>query len=278
VTANRASTQTISSLTGWTQIYAQTTQKSIEVWARIADGGANDAPTVAWSGSSRAVAWIDSFYGDVQTTLGSLLHASNVVAVSGGTAPPTPTLTSASESFTANDCLLYFVGAKATTATGDASAVLAPAGTTLTGSYIDNSVSGLIVGAAYVQQTTQADWNGADFSLTQATPESLSAAGVALALASVAAAVKYLKILAHSNAASDTGITGHVFSADESSYIGKFTGAAFEASLESGDAVLKVAVTEFGGSSLTTSDTPKAFIYSSTDASIGPADCTVIEE
>lgn len=102
--------------------------------------------------------------------------------------------------------------------------------------------------------------------------------GVYAILALKPGAIKYLKLLAHSSAASDTGITGHVFSADESSYIGKFTGAAFEASLEGTDAVLKVAVTEFGGSALTTSDTPKAFIYSSTDASIGPASCTVIEE
>lgn len=94
-------------------------------------------------------------------------------------------------------------------------------------------------------------------------------------------ATKYLKLLASSSAQSDTGVSGVVFDGTgytTSDYLGTFSGKSFEASLESGNAVLKVPVADFGGSALTTSSTPVAFVWNSTDAGIGPADCTVIEE
>lgn len=97
------------------------------------------------------------------------------------------------------------------------------------------------------------------------------------------ATTKYLKLLAHSSAASATSIAGVVFSAPTGGNItgttryGEFTGAAFEGTLESGQAVLKVAVADFGGSALTTSDTPVALVRNSTYTT-GAVSCTVIEE
>jgi hypothetical protein len=75
-------------------------------------------------------------------------------------------------------------------------------------------------------------------------------------------ATKYLKLLTHADAQSKTGVAGVVFAAPSGSdltgaKIGEFTAQAFEATLEGGEAVLLVPVADFGGGSLTTSDTPR---------------------
>ena len=94
--------------------------------------------------------------------------------------------------------------------------------------------------------------------------------------------VKKLKLLVHSDAQSDASIAGVVFAAPGGSditgaKIGEFTGAAFEASLEGGKAVLKVPVSDFSGTSLSTSDTPVALVRNTTDTT-GLIAGTVIEE
>jgi hypothetical protein len=93
---------------------------------------------------------------------------------------------------------------------------------------------------------------------------------------------KYLKLLAHSSAASASSIAGAVFSEPAGSdiagdKIGEFTGGAFGSLLEGGQAVLKVAVTEFGGTALTTSDAPVALVRNTSNTT-GIVSCTVIEE
>lgn len=178
---NRAGTQTVAALTDWTQLYAYTTQGSIEIWARIADGAANDAPTVDWSGTAQAAAWIDVFYGDVYSPLASIVHASNVESSSAASVPRCPALSAAGNLFTENDCLLYAIGKRSTTA-DSVSAVSAPAGLTLAQSWIDNTF-GFITGSAYAQQGAQADFGGADFSHTGGI-ESSSSSGVIIALRS----------------------------------------------------------------------------------------------
>lgn len=97
-----------------------------------------------------------------------------------------------------------------------------------------------------------------------------------------AAAVKKLKLLLHPDAQGDGSIAGAVFATPSGgditgAKIGEFTGKTFEATLESGQAVLKVPVADFGGGSLTTSDTPVAIVRNSTDTS-GVIAGTVIEE
>jgi hypothetical protein len=99
----------------------------------------------------------------------------------------------------------------------------------------------------------------------------------------VTALTKKLKLLAHADAQGDSGVAGAVWSAPAGSNItgptkyGEFTGATFEAALEGGKAVLKVPVADFGGSALTTSDTPVALVRNATNTT-GIISCTVIEE
>ena len=93
-------------------------------------------------------------------------------------------------------------------------------------------------------------------------------------------ATKYLKVLTHSSAAGASGVGGIVWASSAGiagSEIGEFTGKTFETELESGKAVLLVPVTDFGGSALTTSDTPVALVRNTTKTT-GIVSCTVIEE
>lgn len=91
------------------------------------------------------------------------------------------------------------------------------------------------------------------------------------------AADLYVKLLAADTAQGDTAVQGVVMNG--STYIGTFTGQAWEADLEDGEAVLLVPVADItpDGATLTTSDTPTVFAYNATDATSGPGDATVIE-
>ena len=91
-----------------------------------------------------------------------------------------------------------------------------------------------------------------------------------------------LKVLTHSSAAGATSIDVAVYAAPTTepihgALIGQATGQAFEASLESGQAVLKVPVSAFGGGALTTSDTPRVLARNATYTT-GNIPATVIEE
>lgn len=97
-----------------------------------------------------------------------------------------------------------------------------------------------------------------------------------------AALTKKLKLKTTSSAASASSIAGVVFADPSGSditgaKIGEFTGKAFESALEGGEAVLKVPVADFGGGSLTTSDTTVALVRNGTHTT-GIVICTVIEE
>jgi hypothetical protein len=97
----------------------------------------------------------------------------------------------------------------------------------------------------------------------------------------IGAVTRYLKLLAHASAASASSIAGAVFAVPTGSditgaKIGEFTGAAFEAALESGQAVLLVDTADFGGGALTTASTPVAVVRNTTNTT-GVVSCTVIE-
>jgi hypothetical protein len=102
--------------------------------------------------------------------------------------------------------------------------------------------------------------------------------GITLALKAVNL-VKTLKLLAEASAASAASIEGVVLNATRDTVIGEFTGQAFEAALEGGEAVLLIDVADItpNGSTLTTSDTPLVFAYNATDSIIGPGSATVVE-
>lgn len=88
-----------------------------------------------------------------------------------------------------------------------------------------------------------------------------------------------LKLLAHATAASAASIEGVVLNSTRDTVIGEFSGQAFEAALEGGEAVLLIPTSEItpDGSTLTTSDTPIVFAYNATDSIIGPGSATVVE-
>ncbi len=92
-------------------------------------------------------------------------------------------------------------------------------------------------------------------------------------------AALFLKLLTDASAASASSIEGVVLNATRDTVIGEFSGQAFEASLEAGEAVLLIDVADItpDGSTLTTSDTPIVFAYNATDSIIGPGSATVIE-
>lgn len=96
------------------------------------------------------------------------------------------------------------------------------------------------------------------------------------------AGTRKLKVFTHSSAAGATGVDIAVYAAPTTepihgALIGQATGQAFEASLESGQAVLKVPVAAFGGGALTTSDTPRVLARNGTYTT-GNIPATVIEE
>lgn len=131
---------------------------------------------------------------------------------------------------------------------------------------------GLIFGAAYKTSTgTIAISNGANTVVV----------GMVVKVGS-APTVTTLKMLVHASAASATNVQGVVFQAPTGgemtgAKIGEFSGESFEASLESGQAVLKVICSAFGGGALTTANTPVAIVRNATNTS-GVVPCTIIEE
>lgn len=94
---------------------------------------------------------------------------------------------------------------------------------------------------------------------------------------------KWLKVLVHSSAQNETSVAGVVWTDPDpgsivGTKIGEFTGQQFEAELDgNGNAVLFVRVGDFGGYSLTTSDTPVVLVRNSTKTT-GIIDATVTEE
>lgn len=102
------------------------------------------------------------------------------------------------------------------------------------------------------------------------------------AFTTASALTKKLKVKIDKSAQGATGVTGVVWAApppgeNAGPEIGEFSGATFESALEDDKAVLKVPVSAFGGSALTTSDTPVALVRN-TDHTSGIVPCTVIEE
>lgn len=108
------------------------------------------------------------------------------------------------------------------------------------------------------------------------------------------ALTKYMKLMTHPDAQAAVSVAGAVFAAPGGSdltgaKIGEFSGRSFSPTLESGQAVLKVPVSVFGGGSLTVVDTPVCVFTAVSDAasplgngvafgSAGVHSCTVIEE
>lgn len=190
---------------------------------------------------------------------------------------PTPAISTPSQ----NDCLIVYFSA-GNQLRGAASSN--PNSSTTLFSYheYDGTFSDLTVWASYAIQTTAASVGASSFDLTST--DTLRSKGVVVALNGTPATTKYVKILADSPAASATGVEVVVYSAPSgSNYItgttryGSVNAQEFEASLESGSAVLKVLASDVGCDGLAVSTTVAAQARNTTYTT-GTVSATIIEE
>lgn len=171
---------------GWTLLLdtTSTAVDSLVLYGRIADGGADDTPTLDWSGTSASVAQIAAFYGDVWSSVGSIVAHSSVAGVNSGTVDiPNPALT-----ITTDNCLIIGVGKKGKTATSDGATVSSPSGLNnrIGFSWVNGSSR---VGFVwdYTQQTTAANIGASVWD--QSVDESVAYASMVVALKTEAATI-----------------------------------------------------------------------------------------
>lgn len=278
VTGNRSGAVSVSSISGWTQIGSISTNGSIEIWARVGDGTGTDSPTVDWSGTNDSAAVILSYAGDVYSDLATIVAHSATVDFSSATTAPLPAVSGV----TTDNCLVLAVGRHNKTATTDGATLTHGSlnvRAQFTGATVDQ-----VIGVADSQQTTATNYDGTDFTISN-TGDSLASNGIVLFLKTADAALpKYVKILADSSAASATGVEVVVFSAPSGgNYVtggtryGSVNAQAFEATLESGNAVLKVPAEDVGCESLAVSTTVAALARNTTYTT-GIVSATIIEE
>ena len=174
--------------TGWTNIYQENdaTTPSIEVWARIADGGANDAATVDWSGADDSTAWISAYSGDEHTDLGTIVSASTPSSGGGQVSD----LSLGTLDVTVDNTLVDHFACKVKTATSnDATTLTAPTGGgTTKRAQVLSADNGIFAISSDVAQTTATDHDGSNFT-RDGTNETGNVSGVSLSLLSDSAAV-----------------------------------------------------------------------------------------
>jgi hypothetical protein len=256
--------------TGWTAINDVASRRQA-LYARLSDGGANDTPTVAPPTGTDVYTAVISRWTGGNTTLGSLLNNSSAGFFAAETSP-NGNITVPAITPSVDNCLVLRMGK---TANDDGTWTAAPSGDTLLTQVQVNLDVDMSAAICYRIQTTAAAVGAGDI-----TNGAASADGHAVAFAlTESAGTKHLKLLAHSSAASATGVEGVVLNAARDTVIGEFTGQAFEASLESDKAVLLIPVEDIipDGSTLTTTDTPLVAAYNSTDGTVGLGSATVIE-
>lgn len=268
------------SISGWTEVASRTVFGTTKLFTRIAQSG-DTAPTVQFSGSGTppCIARIVGFYGDVYTDSSTVTEGTPAY---GGASDGS--LSHASLSMSTANCLVFRIGRKDKSNTSNGLTFGTTSGwSTLFQSAPNGTANAVIM--EYQQQTTATTINAASFPLSAGSYETSNNNSIVVAFkTSGASAVKKLKVLVHESAADAAGISGAVFEAPTEGditgeKIGEFVDQQFESSaaLEDGKAVLKVPVSEFGGDSLTTSDTPVAVVRNA-QFTTGAVSCTVIEE
>lgn len=294
-TIQRTVSQTLdTALTGWTLLHSKNDDTvSVFIYGRIADGTGTDTPSVSWTTGSTGdiAAWITAFYGDVHTTLASIV-------VHSGEATPSNTvsvLALPGLTVTTDNTLLYAFTMRLKSATSDdTTTITASPEFTKSMQYIDPGNASMMFADGYWQQTTATSYDGDDWT-RDGTDENLATYGVILSLQTNAATTtKYLKALLHPSAIGATDLEGIVYAAPSDSpldvcgaEIGEFgvgspqytfvDGSGLSPATDAGYAVLKIPVTAFGGDALTTSDTPLLVVRNASYTS-GLISCTVVEE
>ena len=212
------------------------------------------------------------------TTLGSLLN------VSGGqfyfAAESSPNGNIALEAITpsVNNCLVLRLGH---TVNDDGTWTTPPSGDTLGSQAQIDLTDDMSAAWAYRIQTTAAAVSAGDITNGAASGGGYS---LAVALTEGVSVTKYVKILADSSAASATGVEVAVYNAPSgSNYVtgttryGSVNAQEFEASLESGNAVLKVLASDVGCDGLAAATTVAALARNTTYTT-GMVSATIIEE
>lgn len=262
---------TITEPSGWTTI-ANGSRSA--VFARASDGGGGDTPTVSVASGGAATAIITRWTGG-NTTLGSLLNGTvqtRYSAALGGVGLPavTPSV---------NNCLVLR-GGHCVNDDGPYTAV--PSGDTfLAENDYDNTSNDMWSAWCYRIQTTAATVATGEIDNGTTSADSYA---IGVALTEGVSTTKYVKILADSPAASATGVEVVVYSAPAgSNYVtgttryGAVNAQEFEASLESGSAVLKVLASDVGCDGLAASTTVAALARNTTYTT-GMVSATIIEE
>lgn len=255
------------------------TSRRLTLLGKIHDGS-ESAPQIDITGTGNSHSAVMIALRGAYQAIASAVHAS--AGQTGDNVDLTieyPALT-----ITENNCAVLLVVSHNDDLAAGALTFDTPAGFTKVGEY-DTTLGGDHSFAIYYQIQTTAT-NISAGTVTKSGGGGAVNAAMIVALLPAASLTKKLKALVHSAAQSKTGVYGDVFNAPSDgglagSRIGKFSGQAFSGTLESGEAVIKVPVADFGGTGLTTSDAPVAeFRYddAGTLKTTAIVPCTVIEE
>lgn len=162
VTGNRASSQTITTPTGWFLAGGPSSNGSIRVYVRIADGSADDTPSPDWSGTAASYAYIVAYSGggypgDIRT----------IVVKQNGEGNNAQHPGAALCSILRDNCMLFSATQKNKTATSnDATTLTVPATGGMTRrTQTVMAGTALSFACADVQQTTATDFDGTDWTI-----------------------------------------------------------------------------------------------------------------
>jgi hypothetical protein len=193
-TAERAGAQTITDLSpNWTQLgFDNADSWSFYIWGRIADGSANDTPTVTWTGTTAdCAAWIEAYYGDVYTDLSTIVAHSDT---SGNQATELSVLRLPTLTITTDNCLVVAMTMRQKSNTSnDATTITAAGGLTKNFQHIQSGTGAMMLVSAYMQQTTATNYDGSDFT-RDGTDENQPSTGCVLALKTAASALDPIRL------------------------------------------------------------------------------------
>lgn len=262
---------------GWTKLASKTysTYEELVLFGKIGAASESSVSVTATGTAALCQGVMASFPGAPASITGivdSVSYSDDADYYSAHADLPTRALSAPGQA----NCLILWFGAVNHLDLGTSCTV--PSGsTTLFQDTYDGTYNDMGIYGAYAIQTAAASVSASSWDSASAT----TGRSYSLVVALKAGSLKYLKLLAHSGAASATDVEGVVLNAARDTVIGEFTGQAFEAALEGspGEAVLLIDVADItpDGNTLTTSDTPIVFAYNATYGTVGEGSATVVE-
>ncbi len=202
--------------TGWDQFAISTTNTSLAIYSRIADGTALDNPSITWSGSAYRYGWIEQFSGDVYIDNATIIDGT---AATEGNSGSTTLGAAALGAPSVANCLLCLFSAKQKTSTGDGSTFTPPAAFTERRELCENGTR-VAAGFASWQQTTATAHDGTDWTKNSGTNESTAVRSILIALKTGGAAPDITDVDTDENITHGEllTITGSNFGATQATY------------------------------------------------------------